>query len=175
MPHIMERAKSGRSKCRGCNTAIGKDEWRFGECLPNPFADSEDSVMTIWFHLECGALRRPEAFEEMIEHEAVTDVTRFRAWIDNARTHHRLPRINGAHKAPSGRAKCRDCQEMIAKDAWRIPLVFFEEGMFNASGFVHVSCAVNYFGTAEILDRLLYFSQDLDDSDTLELTRLLAP
>ena len=47
---------------------------------------------------------------------------------------------------------------MIVKDEWRIPLVFFEEGMFNSSGYVHVSCAENFFGTADIMNRLLHFA-----------------
>ena len=71
MPHIIEEAKSGRSKCHGCGNPIAKGELRFGERLPNPFAD--DSEMTLWFHIVCGAMRRPASFEEMLADKPLDD------------------------------------------------------------------------------------------------------
>ena len=52
MPHVFEPAPTGRAKCRGCGRAIAKGELRFGERLPNPFAEGE---MTLWFHPLCAA------------------------------------------------------------------------------------------------------------------------
>ncbi len=49
MPHFIEEAKSGRSKCRGCGNLIAKGELRFGEVMENPLAD--DSEMTLWYHV----------------------------------------------------------------------------------------------------------------------------
>src|SRR5882757_6400545 len=57
MSHLFESAASGRSKCRGCAQAIQRGELRFGERLPNPFAEGE---MTVWFHPLCAAYKRPE-------------------------------------------------------------------------------------------------------------------
>lgn len=57
MPHTIEPATIGRSKCWGCREPIAKDELRFGERLPNAFGDGE---MTIWFHLACAACKGPE-------------------------------------------------------------------------------------------------------------------
>jgi hypothetical protein len=57
MPNVIEPAPSGRSKCRGCAQTIARDALRFGERLPNPFGDGE---MTLWFHPECAAYKRPE-------------------------------------------------------------------------------------------------------------------
>ena len=34
-------------KCRGCGRPIARGELRFGERLPNAFAEGE---MTVWFH-----------------------------------------------------------------------------------------------------------------------------
>ena len=62
MPHLIERASSARATCRGCGAKIAKGELRFGEQLPNPFADGEGALMTHWFHMACAAYRRPEAF-----------------------------------------------------------------------------------------------------------------
>ena len=64
MPHTIEPATSGRAKCRGCGQAIAKEELRFGERLPNPFAD--DSEMTLWFHIPCAAYKRPESLQEVL-------------------------------------------------------------------------------------------------------------
>ena len=169
--HILEEAKSGRSKCRGCGNAIAKGELRFGECLPNPFADGD---MTLWFHIRCGALRRPESFSEMLDDDALKDIEELSQLVEEGKAHHRLERIAGAQKAPSGRARCRSCREMIAKDEWRVPLEFFEEGMFNSSGFVHVTCAEEFFGTKEILPRLNHFNPDLNAAELEELTALLS-
>lgn len=57
MSNVVEPASSGRSKCRGCGRPILRGEPRFGERLPNPFADGE---MTLWFHPVCAACKRPE-------------------------------------------------------------------------------------------------------------------
>ena len=73
MTHVVEEAKSGRAKCRGCDSPIAKGELRFGEKLPNPFAD--DSEMTLWFHIRCAAMRRPASFEEVLQHELLGDTT----------------------------------------------------------------------------------------------------
>ena len=63
MAHTIEPASSGRARCRGCGKTIAKAELRFGERLPNPFADGE---MTLWFHLPCAAFRRPESLLEVL-------------------------------------------------------------------------------------------------------------
>ncbi len=160
MAHIIEPASSGRAKCRGCGKPIGKDTLRFGERLPNPFAD--ESEMTLWFHLNCAAYKRPESLQEVIDSAELANRSELDNIIATGLAFHRVQRINGVEQAPSGRARCRACQEMIAKGAWRIPLVYFEEGMFNASGTIHVGCAGDYFETTEVLERLLFFSAGLD-------------
>ena len=65
MPHVIEPAPSGRASCRGCGGKIPNGSLRFGECLPNPYAD-EGGEMTHWFHLPCAAYRRPEPFLETL-------------------------------------------------------------------------------------------------------------
>ena len=62
---VIEKAPSGRARCRGCGRAIAKGEPRLGERLPNPFA--EERLMTLWFHLRCGAFKRPAVLRRGIE------------------------------------------------------------------------------------------------------------
>src|SRR5256885_15367487 len=62
--HLFETATSGRSRCRGCAQAIERGELRFGERLPNAFAEGE---MTVWFHPHCAAYKRPEPFLQALE------------------------------------------------------------------------------------------------------------
>jgi hypothetical protein len=86
----------------------------------------------------------------------------------------RLPRIDGAERAPTGQAKCRHCHEPIPRGEWRIRLVFYEEGRFSPGGFLHLACRSAYFETADILDSLLHFSPDLNDEERRELARACA-
>jgi hypothetical protein len=195
MPHLIEPASSGRAKCRGCGEKIAKGELRFGEVTENPYGEGD---RTLWFHPICGAYKRPEPFVEamaatLIEGGSVADIETIEtpaaagetvAWLrDESRVglnHRRLPRIDGAGRAPTGRARCRSCREPIAKDSWRIGLVFYEEGYFNPSGFIHAGCWRDYLkaedaGSGEPLDqavvlaRLAHFSPELTPTDLAEI------
>lgn len=172
MPHVIQPATSGRAKCRGCERKIDKGELRFGEREPNIFGDGE---MTLWFHLTCGAYKRPEPFLEALNgvdqedavdpREDIPDAGTLRAAAELGITHRRLPRVNGASLAPTGRAKCRHCRESIDKDTWRIGLVFFEEVRFQPSGFIHAGCARDYLGTSDIVTRARHFSPELEPAE----------
>ncbi|HKY32501.1 MAG TPA: PARP-type zinc finger-containing protein [Candidatus Polarisedimenticolia bacterium] len=171
MPHLFEQAPSGRAKCRGCGRSIERGELRFGERIPNPFADGET---TLWFHPMCAAYKRPEQLLEALA-QAPGTVPAPEALERAARgssAHRRLPRISGAERAPTGQAKCRACRELISRGAWRIRIVFYEEGRFLPAGFVHLSCRASYFESADILDPLLHFSPGLSDEDRRELAGL---
>lgn len=168
MAHLIEPATTARAKCRGCGERIAAGTLRFGEVLPNPFADGE---MTHWFHLDCGAFKRPEAFLEALaaRTEPLPDQERLEAEARSGIAHERLTRMSGAERASSGRAQCRSCRTTIDKNAWRIALVFYEDGRFAPAGFIHARCAAPYFETADVLPRLRHFSPDLADPDLAEL------
>jgi len=171
VPHTFETATSGRAKCRGCGRPIDKGQMRFGERLPNPYAEGE---MTLWFHPLCAAYRRPAAVLEALEAtEAPIDRETLEAAARFSSGHRRLPRIDGAERAPSGQAKCRSCRQPIAKGAWRVRLKFLEEGRPSPGGFIHLECRDAYFETPGIADAVLHFSPDLDDADRAELIRVL--
>jgi hypothetical protein len=166
--HVIEPAASGRAKCRGCGEKIEKGALRFGEKVENPFADGE---MTHWFHPECAAFKRPEPLLQTLarRHALLENRESLESEAKKGLEHRRLPRVNGAERATSGRAKCRSCRETIAKDTWRIPLVYWEEGRFEPSGFVHAACAREYFGTRDLIARLRRFSPRLSEEELREL------
>lgn len=167
MPHAIEIASTGRAKCRACEQKIDKGALRFGERLPNAFGEGE---MTLWFHMRCAAYKRPEPFLEALHravesddapHTAIEDAPALEEAAEFGIAHRRVPRINGADLAPTGRARCRSCREAIDKDTWRIVLVFFEEYRFQPSGFIHAGCAREYFETTDLIERVRSFSPNL--------------
>jgi hypothetical protein len=166
--HLIQPATTARSKCRGCGERIAAGDLRFGESVPNPFADGETIQ---WFHLECAAFKRPEPFLQALEArtEPLDDAERLTSEARLGVAHPRLPRINGVERSPSARAECRSCRSRIDKGAWRIALVFYEDGRFLPSGFVHVACARAYFETADVLPRLKRFSPSLGEDDLRDL------
>ncbi len=167
MPHTLEPASSGRAKCRGCDQKIDKGVIRLGERQPNPFGDGE---MTLWFHPKCAAFKRPEVFLEVLDTCDARDIEAdtLRALAEHSAGHRRRARINGAQKAPTGRARCRHCKEMIKKDLWRVPLAYFEDGRFQPSGFVHMTCVADYFETTNIMDAVSHFSE-LSEAELTEI------
>ena len=174
MSHVFAPASSGRARCRGCGRPIARGELRFGERLPNPFADGE---MTLWFHPACAAYKRPEPFLEALAQapESVPDRERLERAARASLAQRRLPRIDGAERAPSAQAKCRHCRQPIERGSWRIRLVFYDEGQFSPGGFVHLDCRQAYFETGDILEQLLHFSHVLNDAEREALRRACAP
>jgi hypothetical protein len=168
MPHVFESASSGRAKCRGCGIAIAKGELRFGERLPNPFAEGE---ITHWFHPLCAAYKRPEpllqALGESVPEIALRDDLERTARA--AVAHPKLQRIDGAERSPTGQAKCRSCHQPIERGSWRIRLVFHEEGQFAPGGFVHLDCRKAYFETGDVLEPALHFSSGLGEAEREDL------
>jgi hypothetical protein len=171
VPHVFETSPSGRATCRGCGAPIAKGELRFGERFPNPFGEGE---VTLWFHPTCGMYKRPEPFlEALAATDALDDHERLERAAREGILHRRLPRIDGAERAPTGRARCRSCLEMIGRGEWRLPLVYFSEGRFAPSGFVHAKCSLRYFGTTEVIDRVRHFSR-LEENELAEIRKALA-
>jgi hypothetical protein len=143
---------------------------RFGECLPNLFGEGE---MTLWFHPLCAAYKRPQSILEALADtpEAVPDRESLERAAQKSIAHRRVPRIDGAERSPSGQARCRNCREPIARDSWRIRIVFYEEGRFSPGGFIHLGCRKVYFETGEVLDQVLHFSPALSGTEREELIR----
>jgi hypothetical protein len=174
MASILELAASGRAKCRGCGQPIGKGELRLGDKLPNPFADGE---MTHWFHPLCAAYKRPEPLLEALGSTAleVADREDLDRIARQGVAHPRVPRVDGAERAPTRQAKCRQCHEPIERGHWRIRLVFHQDGRFEPAGFVHLACRTAYFETPDVGAAVLHFSPKLGADERAELSRNLLP
>ncbi len=178
MAHTIEPAASGRAKCRGCGQPIAKGELRLGARLPNPFDDEKE--LTLWFHLLCGAYKRPAQFLEAASQtkEALADRAELEARARKGLEHRRLPRLSGAERAPTGRSTCRSCREPIPKGSWRVTIVYYDdvEGRFSPGGSIHTKCSKEYFGTSDLLERLEHFTPTLGESDREELrSELIVP
>lgn len=173
MPHLFELAPTGRAKCRACGQSIPQGELRFGERIPNPFAEGET---TIWFHPSCAAFKRPEPLLQALEPatELVFDRESLRERANRSLAHRRLVRVDGAERSPSSQAKCRHCRQPIARGTWRIRLAYFEESRFTPGGCVHLDCRKGYFESHDVRDRVLHFSASLSAEEREELTRALS-
>ena len=172
MPSVIERASTGRAKCRACGQAIARGDERFGEALPNAYGEG-DSLF--WFHLPCAACARPEAFLPVLGQSALSSRDRkpLEALAQAGIAQGRLCRILRAERASSGRARCRHCRELIEQGAWRLSLQIFEEGRFSPIGTIHATCAVGYFGSEPELARLTLPNNQLQPDELSEVVRLM--
>lgn len=168
MPSVIERAATGRAKCRACSQPIAKGEERFGEALPNAYGEGE---ALFWFHLPCAACSRPESLLPVLEQSQAASSEReaLSVLAQDGITQPRLCRIAKAERASSGRARCRHCRELIEQGALRISLQMFEEGRFNPMGTIHASCAVHYFGVEPSIERLRLPGTQLQASELDEV------
>ena len=172
MAHIIERAPTGRAMCRGCGGKIAAGERRLGERLPNPYGEDDGGEMTRWFHLACAAFKRPEPLLEALAEtsEPIEEREMLEREAQLGLTYRRLPRANTIERASTARATCRSCREPIEKGGWRISLVYYEDGRFAPSGFIHARCALPYFETTDILPRLRRFTPSLTDAEATEIS-----
>jgi hypothetical protein len=171
-------APTGRARCRACGAAIAKGALRFGEALESAYGEG-DATTYYWFHPRCAAHRRPEKFAALVRGSAsaggppaglpsevstqLPDGGALLAEADEGIAHERLARIAGAEVAPSGRARCRHCKELIAQGVWRVRLsAFAQSGFFEPLGFVHAGCTRGYFGVPSIRARLEQSAPDVD-------------
>lgn len=186
MPHLIEPASSGRAKCRACKESISKGALRLGEEVPNAFGDGQ---ATHWYHLRCGARRRPEAFLDAwsarvesgpSEGELLDSVPSDEeaalmiAGAQKAKAYPRLCRFVKAHPAPSGRARCQGCRELIEKGALRFVLERIEDGMVAGGGFVHIACAREYAGSVDGLEERVRALSELEDEQWQAVQTALA-
>ena len=174
MAHSIQRATTGRAKCRACKQTIVKDSYRLGEEVPNAFGEG---TSTHWYHLSCGARQRAEAFlfawralkEQPEFAELVADSDGLEASAELGLTYYRLQRFVRVERASSGRARCQGCRELIEKGVLRFALQRIEDGVVGGAGFVHVGCAHAYAGAVdEIVDRIAPLSS-IDESDWSEV------
>lgn len=127
-PYVIEGARSSRSKCKTCRKKIDKDVLRLGVLIEGPYG-----VGYLWHHLTCAAKRRLDDVEEAYVAEAwreakvppenVPPIEELRKLHDEAEEKRQSrPRIPYAEVDPSGRAKCKECGEIMEKGSLRVVL-----------------------------------------------------
>jgi hypothetical protein len=171
MPDRIEVATSSRARCRACRGAIYKGDERFAEAAPNPVAEGESQH---YYHLRCAAERRPKTFSALLASldPPRTDLAELSAAAALALAYHRLERLGALERAKSARANCRQCHQLIEKDAWRVALQPIEDGRLGTWGFIHLDCVADYAGIKPSLERLTRYSE-LSTEDKADLAAKL--
>jgi hypothetical protein len=148
-PYVIEGARSSRSKCKSCRRKIDKDVLRIGFLIEGPYGTGY-----LWHHLKCAAKRHFDRVEEAYAARAweqakqppnkVPELDALRslqaAAEENRRTRKFPPYVE---LAPSGRSKCKHCEELIEKGNPRVALgrgVYFGSQVRIAAINVHPSC-----------------------------------
>jgi len=116
-PYLIEQARSGRSKCKACKRTIQKDKPRFGLLIEGPFGPGY-----LWHHLTCAARRRFADVEEAYAMGIGQDVEGLPS-IESLKAEQAANEEERAKKktapyveiAPTGRSKCRACEDLIGK------------------------------------------------------------
>ncbi len=131
---IIEHARSGRSKCKGCRKLIAKDDLRLGVLVEGPYG-----LGHMWYHLECSAQHVLAKVEQAYETSAwenakappdpndLPDLAGLRelgakALAEREEKAKNRKTIPYAEIAPSDRSKCKHSGEAIPKGSVRIVL-----------------------------------------------------
>jgi hypothetical protein len=144
MANVIEEAKSGRASCRTCKKTIGKGELRLGVEVQTQFSDTPSLA---WHHVLCAAAKLPVELKEALA--AYDGEVPNRAELDKAMDD--AIRKGGAKPAgfpyvdhaPTGRAKCMQCSEAIAKGSLRVAVEReVDTGSFatRSAGYLHPRC-----------------------------------
>jgi hypothetical protein len=144
MANHIEEAKSGRASCRTCKKTIAKGDLRLGIEAANAFGDTPSMQ---WHHLPCAAGKLPAELKEALD--AFAGDVPDRAALDTAmaeaiaKGHAKPGGFPYIDRAPTGRAKCMQCGEPIAKDSLRVAVEReLEVGatMTTGAGYLHAAC-----------------------------------
>lgn len=124
-PFKVEKARSGRSKCKGCKRPIQKDKVRIGIMIEGPFGPGY-----LWHHLSCAMRRRPEdveqayadqVWEEGLEVPSLESLRAEAEKLESKKSEKKeAPYVE---VAPTGRSKCKHCAEPIEKGAFRVAVL----------------------------------------------------
>jgi len=150
----IEVSPSGRATCRGCKTAIGKGELRFAESYSLPTGEEGQR----YYHLRCGAENVRAGFQvALAQYEGeLPDRAALEAILAAPPAKGKgkkgdLP-LPHADRAPTGRAKCIQCEEPIGKGELRVAVEReIDTGAFTSkgAGYLHPSCAMAWWEAQE--------------------------
>jgi poly [ADP-ribose] polymerase len=172
VPSRIELSPSARAKCRTCKQPIAKDDLRFAEAVSSAYDDDES---LIYYHLACAASKRPAQFGPVLAKykKSVPDRAALETTMQTSGTTNRLESIQFADRAPTGRATCQHCRELIPKDSLRIAFKLDADPFTPGTGFIHAACGRAFAG-AGIVERLKTRSKKLGKPQLAELAKILA-
>ena len=146
MANVIEEAKSGRASCRTCRKPIAKGELRLGVETQTQFSDAPSLQ---WHHLLCAAGKLPvELKAALTEYPGdVPNRTEIDAAMEQAEKKAAAKPAGHpyADHAPTGRARCMQCEQAIEKGAFRVAVERELEIGGNATrgtGYLHPACVV---------------------------------
>jgi hypothetical protein len=127
-PYVIEGARSSRAKCKTCRKAIEKGVLRLGVLIEGPYG-----IGYLWHHLTCAAKRRLDDVEEAYASEAwnaakeppanVPTIEELRKLHEEAEEERQSrQKLPYAELDPSGRARCKQCGEVMEKGSLRVVL-----------------------------------------------------
>lgn len=136
LPFKAEYAKSGRASCKGCKMNIAQDSLRIAKMVQSPHFDGK---MPNWYHFNCFFRKiLPKSCSEISKYEGLR-------WEDQEKIKEKVgsdsidglstPSASKNKKSAfsieyskSGQAKCRLCEDKIAKGVLRISKLGLPEG-----------------------------------------------
>ncbi len=146
MSNIIEEAKSGRASCRTCKKTIAKGELRLGVEVTTQFSDTPSMQ---WHHLPCAAGKLAGDLKDALAtyEGEVPDREALDAKIaESIKKGGAKPAgFPYADRAPTGRAKCMQCEEAIAKDTFRVAVereIDTGAMVTRGAGYMHPKCVV---------------------------------
>jgi len=204
LPYRSEYAKSGRAKCKGCKVEIPKGDLRLAAMTQSPFFDGKQAS---WFHSNCFFTRnRPTAVGEIAHFDSLRweDQEKITkriaegpgAVVEGAKkgkagskkggkgevTDDTLLKDFRTEYAKSGAAKCRICEEKIAKGEVRICKKDYDDDRAKQYGpldrWHHLTCfaknrdSMMFFTSAENLAGLNTLGKDDQDMLRKELPKM---
>lgn len=160
MANVIEEAKSGRASCRTCKKAIAKGELRFGVETQTQFSDTPSLQ---WHHLPCAAAKLPvELKAALAEYPGtIPDRPEIDAAMDAAiqKGSARPAGFPYVDRAPTGRARCLQCEQPIEKGALRVAVereLEIGASMTRGAGYLHPGCvAANLSNVGRSVDDLI--------------------
>lgn len=151
-PYLIEGARSGRAKCKTCRKPIPQGSLRIGIRVEGPYG-----VGHMWHHLACAAKRQFDKVEAAYELEAwnfakempadIPPLAKLKELREEAeKKKAEAKAIPYAELDPSGRAKCKQCNETLEKGAARVILgrsVEFGQQTRTTPINVHPACVAD--------------------------------
>ncbi|XP_021955336.1 poly [ADP-ribose] polymerase [Folsomia candida] len=191
LPYRAEYAKTGRAKCKGCQSLIDRDELKLAIMIQSRFHDGKDPA---WYHASCFLLKiRPKSVGDIAHFEQLryNDQEMLKKKIavgsgavaPTGREKLALKKSNlkdfSVAYAKSGQSKCQACEEKIPKGDLRIGKKDYESDIAvihsNGNGvdqWHHVTCFVKirehlgYFESGKLLPG--YRDLDREDQDEVQ-------